>query len=189
MFPPKMNTSTAIQWSILSTDKSYTTHSEFMVLVKWESLFHYFDLLNIKSDRTCVDGFLTRLDTLKCFYSIFLNGMLYLRNLFHTNSSMSKGQKTTWTMIVPWVDGFCSHQLCAFRTERAHLICHILSLLLDDNLEQLEKHWFNVGIFSSHYMREITRSLISWNNFYLPVWLWGSYLSSQNLQYLVYKIE
>ena len=80
-FSHKTDTFTAIQWSMLNTDRSYTTHREFMVLVKWEGLFHYFDILNIKPDRTCVNGFLPRVDTIKYFYSIFLNGMLFLNYL------------------------------------------------------------------------------------------------------------
>lgn len=81
------------------------------------------------------------------FYSIFLNGMLYLSNLFLTNIWLKNSEKTR-TMIVPWVDELCSHQLCVFGTDsKAHLTRNILSLLFDDNLETLEKHLLNVDIF------------------------------------------
>lgn len=89
-FPHKMNSFTAIQWPMLNVDRSYTTLREFMVLVKWEGLFHYFDLLNVKPDRTCVNGFPTRSHMVKYFHSIFLNGILYWSNLFLTNPNKTE---------------------------------------------------------------------------------------------------
>lgn len=65
-----------------------------------------------------------------------------------------------WPKKAPRGDGLCSYQLWASRTDsKAHLICLILPLLLSDNLEQLEKHLFDVGILFSNYLRKIILSL------------------------------
>lgn len=87
-FPHKVNTFTAIQWPMLNIDRFYTTQRESVMLVKWEGLFHYFDLLNVKPHRTCVNGFPSRSHTVKYLNPIFLNGML--SNLFLTNSNMTE---------------------------------------------------------------------------------------------------